>query len=529
MSGVVHIGIDAGNFAVLDGLAARGLMPAYASLKERAAHGVLSSTTPWFTVPGWVSLMTGVPAHQHGMAYWTTAKPRDHWRKERGVRLVSSADIPYPTLFEVASDAGRRVASLNMPVTFPPTPVNGVMVSGFLGPTDPERVAHPRGFLRRYPDYGVDVESGPGRDEERTEDRVLAVYAERLSAMAAERARVAIDLIREGYDLVSVVFVGPDRLLHVAWPAVAALLDGEGPPTGPAAAAASYYRALDDALGAIVRAAENRLVMVTSDHGQGPPPSRLLAVNDWLRERGWLAGHHGSVRRLARAIPRGARQRLWDLFVKVRRRPIHAAPLVDWERSAAYGIAFPHCNLVGVALREPHSGMLAEVAGALGALTDPETGRPLVTEVIRGADFATGPGLESYPDLLAVLDRDIGVSPGLTFGPWMRENPDPANGAHDIEGLVLAAGPGVEPRSHPARPIWDVAPTILAALGVDPPAHVEAEPIAWAVPVVTGGAESAGAPATAPTAAERGMGQAGLTAEEEEAVSRHLRDLGYLE
>src|SRR5205823_12533147 len=89
-------------------------------------------------------------------------QPKDHRRREGVDRFVTSRDISYPTIFELASHAGLRVASLNMPVTFPPLSGNGVIVSGFPCPLDPERVAHPPRFLQTYPDYGVDVEDTPG-------------------------------------------------------------------------------------------------------------------------------------------------------------------------------------------------------------------------------------------------------------------------------------------------------------------------------------------------------------------------------
>src|SRR5436190_1545829 len=96
MTRVVHIGVDAGSFAILDGLASRGVMPHYAELKGRSGRSTLRSTVPSFTVPGWVSLMTGVPATRHGLISWTTAGPKDHWGRADADRFVTSGDIPYP-------------------------------------------------------------------------------------------------------------------------------------------------------------------------------------------------------------------------------------------------------------------------------------------------------------------------------------------------------------------------------------------------------------------------------------------------
>lgn len=548
---VVHIGIDAANFALLDGMAARGLMPTYAALKRRAGHSVLLSTVPWFTVPGWISLMTGVPATRHGCVYWTTSRPADYWRETRSDRLMSSADIPYPTIFELASAAGLRVGSLNMPVTHPPIPVNGVMVSGFLGPTDPSRAAHPPGFLDAYPDYEIDVEAEPAPRVERMSESVTLRYASRLASMAGARARVARDLIRQGFDLVSVVFVGPDRLLHVAWPVVDAVLgargsgrgqDADRPTAAAMAAVADYYRALDEALGMILDEAGDGLVMITSDHGQGPPPSRLLAVNSWLRELGLLVGGASSARRLARLVPAGARRRLWAALRARRPRPLHAPPFIDWGRTMAHGVRFSHCSLFGVALRERSPALIDEVTAALGSIRDPATYRPVVTEVLRGDRLAQGPATGALPDLLAVMGRGWGTVAGLDGGPAIRSNRESPSGDHEIEGLLLAAGPGIEAGPRKPSAIWEVAPTVLAALGIPRPEHMDTGPIPWIVsePDATGRRSGAGVGEETPVEGtedadrgepDRGAPQPalGLTERETEAVTRHLQELGYLD
>src|SRR5439155_20816393 len=91
---VIHFGLDGGSFGVLDRLASRGVMPEYGQVLRKGGWAVLRSTTPWFTVPGWVTWMTGVPPERHGLIYWTSTSARDYW--ERGGssrRFVASSDI----------------------------------------------------------------------------------------------------------------------------------------------------------------------------------------------------------------------------------------------------------------------------------------------------------------------------------------------------------------------------------------------------------------------------------------------------
>src|SRR5439155_18064191 len=220
--------------------------------------------------------------------------------------------------------AGISVASVNMPVTFPPWKVNGVIVAGFGAPPDLERAAHPSGFLNAYPDYRIDLDDsvpavladgGSGQPDDSMDDDV-ASYAGSLANMAEARYGMVLDLIRQGHPLVSVVYVGPDRLSHVAWPQVDAILRREGASEGERAIEA-YYATLDRLLGETHRAAPDSLLVITSDHGQGPPPPREFAPNAWLAQRGWLGLRAARIRRAGRLVV-SSRLRRW-LWARWRR------------------------------------------------------------------------------------------------------------------------------------------------------------------------------------------------------------------
>jgi predicted AlkP superfamily phosphohydrolase/phosphomutase len=528
MSGVVHIGIDAGCFEVLDRLAENGVMPHFGELRRVGGSAVLTSTEPWFTVPGWVSLMTGVPARRHGLISWTTARPRDVWVGGRD-RFVGSTDIAFPTIFDVASAAGRTVASINMPVTFPPRSINGVMVSGFPAPLDPDRVCRPIGFLDRYPEYAVDVEARPGPDADAMEEEVVRDYVRRLVTMTRVRARIVIDLLRASYDLVSVVFVGPDRLLHIAWAAVEQVLEGslDG---GPAGAVASYYRALDDMLGAILDAADGRLVLVTSDHGQRAPSAMSFAVNAWLGGRGSLVRRSPSLTRVARLVPAAVRRPLWWAVRQRRARPLHSPPLIDWARTEAYGVVYPHCQPFGIALRTPDPSLAAGIRAELLAMVDPRTGVRPVDRVVQGAEWLEPELGERAPDLVVYLRSGWAVS-GALEGDALRATSPGASGEHARDGLLVARGHGVTAGDHARSDIAQVAATLLAALDVPAPAGIAAA-VPWIVPHERDRAHSdrvgrsqGGSP---PTASPPETSREGLSPREEDEMTRHLEGLGYL-
>ena len=524
---VIHFGIDGGSFRVLDALASRGVMPEYARLRKEGGSAVLRSTIPWFTVPAWVTWMTGVAAERHGLIYWTAMSPRDYWERAGQARkFVTSTDVPYPTVFELLSDAGIPLVSINMPVTFPPPKVNGVMVAGFGSPPDPERAAHPPGFLRAYPEYRIDLEDsvpavlGGGRlGDQRTHADIVS-YATRLADMAEARHRVVMDVLSGGFGLVSVVYVGADRLSHVAWPEVRAILHKPAR-TETELAVESYYRTLDRVLGETRLAARGSLFLVTSYHGQGPPPDKELALNVWLHQRGWLALRGSGVRRVAHAFgSTRLRRGLWNAWRRVRNIPVGASPYVEWNRTVAYGIPMSHCRAYGVAVRGDRR-FQEEIGAALLDLVDPETDLHPVERILFAEDLCQDGARSRYPELVALLHSDYGVTSKLN-GQAVRKAAPGVSAYHEPEGILLAAGAGVLPGEHADASIADIAPTVLSAAGVAPPSHMDGKQLPWIV-------ESSPALRPPDPVIRTGVSSAVLTEEDEAIMARHLRDLGYID
>jgi predicted AlkP superfamily phosphohydrolase/phosphomutase len=126
---VVLIGLDGASWDYLRPLFREGELPNLARVVREGAVATLRSVECHFTPPAWTTLFTGALPSRHGVytfGRWNAAR--------REFEEVTSADIRVPTLWELASQAGRRVAAVGVPVTYPATPVEGVMVSGLMTP-----------------------------------------------------------------------------------------------------------------------------------------------------------------------------------------------------------------------------------------------------------------------------------------------------------------------------------------------------------------------------------------------------------
>ena len=126
---VVFIGIDGASWRILDPLIEQGMLPNLARIMKEGAYGTLLSTPCHVSPPGWASMHSGYsPAktgvHTFGKFDWDT----------REFLAVNATDVRVPSVWDVASQANRKVAVTNVPLTFPVRPVNGIMVSGLLTP-----------------------------------------------------------------------------------------------------------------------------------------------------------------------------------------------------------------------------------------------------------------------------------------------------------------------------------------------------------------------------------------------------------
>src|SRR5919106_2234317 len=120
------IGLDGATFRALDPLVVHGAMPALESLITGGARMVLRSTVPTYTPRAWVSMATGVNPGRHGVFGFLANTPQEP------VRLTHSGLIDAPPMWRYLAERNLRAGVFNVPMYYPPEPVEGFMVSGGL-------------------------------------------------------------------------------------------------------------------------------------------------------------------------------------------------------------------------------------------------------------------------------------------------------------------------------------------------------------------------------------------------------------
>jgi predicted AlkP superfamily phosphohydrolase/phosphomutase len=552
-SPLLVIGLDGATLDLVRPWVRAGRLPVLGRLMAAGAWGVLRSTVPAATFPAWTSLVTGVNPGRHGVLDFTERVPGTY-----RVRFVNGSYRRAPALWTRLGRAGRRVAVVTVPATYPPEPVPGVMVSGFDSPLATAvdgSFVHPRSFfaeIRRlvgrvpFADF-QEVSTGPGWHTD--------ALARLLDGIERRAALGCALLERERWDLLMMVFGESDTVAHHFW--------RFHDPSSPRHTASAFgdailrvYEALDAALGRLVAALPGAVVAVVSDHGSGGAGDRVLHLNRRLADCGLLAfrpeSGRGRLARIGRAAALGVLPHRWQGRI-LRRAPRAAGHLeglhrfggIAWRRTIAYSEELDYHPSVWLNLhgREPegtvgtaeYEASRERVAAALAGWRDDE-GRPVIRRVWRREELFHGPFVGRAPDLILEPALVGGYSPAcLRSG-----GPGPAlgrltpaehgagkgrgmNGSHRREGLFVLAGPGVRRAGElPQADLVQVLPTLLGLAGMAVPPGLDGSPIGEALAVPPAFAAVPDGPEPEPTAVPFGDG-------ESRDLAARLAALGYLE
>ncbi|WP_435317303.1 alkaline phosphatase family protein [Haloarchaeobius sp. TZWSO28] len=535
---VLLIGIDAGCLPVFDRLAETDTIPTLERLNEDGAVGPLESQIPPWTPSAWPSMYSGVNPGKHGVFGFVSYDGYD-WH-------VSSADhVDELTLWEILDEHGMSSVVVNAPVTHPPADIDGAIVPGFIGPEDP--ACHPQGTLEEVRDelgeYRVYPNYSRG-DTDYTEAEKMEEYRS-LVRMRGEAFRYLADEHEPDFGFVQ--FQKTDTVFHEFggdWEKIR-----------------TVYDETDRQVRKIIEEHDPDTVFVASDHGMGKYEGYEFRVNDYLDDEGFVEVTNGGkgmpswnpIRNelregkdvdswepgLIEKMASGAakmgltasriRQALETVNldeVAMRYAPEDVARTgnkqVDFPNSVAYLRSRTELGVrLNVEGREPegivppdeYDDVRAEVIESLRSVTDPD-GNPVFDEVAPREQYFDGEYTEDAVDIVTIPRNFDYFLSDQVRGEYFADPTETFN--HKLDGIITAWGDGIDADADlSAAHLFDVAPTILSALGVPYNERMDGN----VLPVV----EDVGGRAyrSAETQDDRDSPEA--------AVENRLSDLGYLE
>jgi predicted AlkP superfamily phosphohydrolase/phosphomutase len=386
-----------------------------------------------------------------------------------------------------------RVGSINVPMTYPPKPVNGFMISGFETPSTDADFTYPselkQEILREFPQYNYRTnwqrKAFGGLDIlRRNLDYICDSFTQgwQLTEYCGDKF---------GWDLLMIVYKLVDNLQHKTWKYLDPRFNNKHP--REAELAAECFTRLDESLAQLFEyAARNEaLMLIMSDHGHGSldgkaQPNLLLqrwgylALRSSWQQAAQRAGHwkHRLTKGKVNRFQQGSRG-------------IERELAVDWSRTRACvmhaGICgFLYINLKGrspIGIVEPsdYEALRDEIAGRLrtARARDHDGNEIVIFPEVAKTEELYGCNREDYPDLPDLL---LSPRPGLAVVRKIRGRRPVRwcsrrrlEGTHRAEGIIAIGGTGVRAGKRIEGNIVDITPTALAALGLRVPVDMEGQ------------------------------------------------------
>ena len=383
--------------------------------------------------------MTGVNPGKHNIFGFIDRDPATYKQF-----IPTSRHMKARTLWEVLSDAGKRVVVVNVPVTFPPREVNGLLVAGFLSPSL-DKAVYPAAYIPTLKSLGYIVDADPWKARESK-----AGALEEVNAALDARIRTLFYLLeKEAWDYLHVHIMETDRLHHFLWQQ----MEEEDPVYAPAFY--DFYRRIDDMLGRLASELDDdTTLMWMADHGFCTI-NKEVYVNRWLMDQGWLR---------LRTIPPDRKKGLDEID------PASVAYSLDPGRVV---IRLKGREKDGSVEPGPeYEALRDEIAAAALELVDPDNGRPIFQAAFKREDLYHGPYLDQAADL--ILAPHDGYDPkGSLFRETLTYKGEELVGMHTYDDAMLYVGGQA---IQPARfSVLNVMPTILQLMQVPLPGNLDGE------------------------------------------------------
>ena len=448
--GVLIIGLDSADWSILRELSDRNLLPNLKRIIRHSFNADLVSTVPDMTPPAWTSFITGVNPARHNV--YGFFQPSGN-----GIKLTGGRTRKAPSIWEMMDEDCVKLL-MNVPLTYPASPVNGCMIS--------DSLTFDKSGEWTWPSKEKQNMLRLGYNKCLIPDITQTKKLDQLTESVEARSRAFLDLARRYNSCFSmIVFSETDWVQHLF--------------PGQISAIAEVYKKIDEFIMAISLSQKRQtLLLIASDHGYNLA-SRKFLINNWLIRIGLLKVRpsRSSLNSLHFPLQAKVTEFAPHLFKLIPRQvslkiatSIRSPSKSLSTMSGLYSIGWDLGEYLRLHLteneKERYEYYFTELSEKAKKLIDTKTGQNPIKRVIRKGEVYCGPYLRSAPDFLIQLDRRFSGNERIFPASGMFL--DYKAGIHRRNGVIISKWLNTKEENDKTVSkidVCDIAPTILHVFG----------------------------------------------------------------
>lgn len=266
------LGIDGMPYSLLQSDYIKSLMPNLSNICMQHNVHKMNSVFPVVSSVAWTSFATGSNPGEHGIFGFT-----DRQYNPFKIAIPTSVNRKQTPIWLRLPQNKKKIV-INVPLTYPPEPINGYMVSCFLC-TDIHKSTYPNDFFGNLTDmdYIIDVDAWLVR-----EDKIEFLH--QLIFAMDKRFQLAFELLNEDWDYFHLHIMETDRLMHFFFEYLV-----ENKSDANSELIESFLFKLDQWINQLIATIQDKAaVIVLSDHGFCKIKSEVQ-MNVWLEQHDLLS------------------------------------------------------------------------------------------------------------------------------------------------------------------------------------------------------------------------------------------------
>jgi predicted AlkP superfamily phosphohydrolase/phosphomutase len=463
---IILLGLDGATWDLIKPWIENNKLPSFKKLIEKGSFGNLESTIPHVTPPAWTSMSTGKNPGKHNVFdFMSIEKKNNHWKN----KLYSSKSKKSEEIWDILD---KKVIIVNVPLTFPPKKVNGIMITGMYTPDVKHDFTYPLEIKKEIfsvaPGYktGLTWNSYKAKKERFIKD---------LYSMTDARIKIFWHLYKKDWNFYFFVFIGTDRIQHIMWENEELL---------------RYYSYIDKFVGEVLNEIERKSItlIIASDHGFSEI-KKTVYINTFLKNKKYIKNNN-YLKNNNLKQKKITKEKLSELLIRyqldkaykklptqikhiIRKKiPGKSNPEYDLNIDESVAVMIGTGSIyINSNNKKKKERISQDIINELKNLKNPDTGEKVINNVFRKEEIYSGPFLKNAPDLLILPNKGYSLVHKLSENIFEEQSFKKAD--HALNGIFVAYGPEIKKGFKIDAKIYDLTPTILHMFDVPIPDDID--------------------------------------------------------